>query len=122
MRHAWLAALSLCVVAQNGGWTAWSAREELKPETSQEGEWLVVRGGGKAESYGGWVRRIDSIRGGAWYRLTAEYVARGVAAENWQVVARIDWLDAAGRRRGSGSTAGACRRGMWRPSCGQFRR
>lgn len=101
MKHAaWVLLCLPPVLAQNGGWFAWSAREELRPETSQEGEWLVVRGGGRAESYGGWVRLLDSIRGGAWYRFTAEYVARGVAAENWQVVARIDWLDAAGGRAG----------------------
>lgn len=86
--------------AQTGGWTAWSAREELKPDTAREGEWMVVRGGGRAESYGGWVRRVEGIRGGAWYRFSAEYQATGVAAENWQVVARVDWLDASGRRAG----------------------
>ena len=87
-------------MAQPGGWTVWSAREELRPDTAREGEWLVVRGGGRPESYGGWVRRVDGIRGGAWYRFAAEYVARGVQAENWQVVARLDWLDAQGRRAG----------------------
>lgn len=82
------------------GWSVWSAREELRPDVAREGEWLVIRGGGRPEAYGGWIRRIEGVRGGAWYRFSAEYQARGVAAENWQVVARIDWLDAAGRRAG----------------------
>lgn len=81
-------------------WSVWSAREELRPDVAREGEWLVIRGGGRPEAYGGWIRRIEGVRGGAWYRFSAEYQVRGVAAENWQVVARIDWLDAAGRRAG----------------------
>ncbi len=101
MRNAWPAALWLCAaLAQTGGWKVWSAREELRPDTAREGEWLVVRGGGRPESYGGWVRRVDGIRGGVWYRFTAEYRASGIAAENWQVVARVDWLDAKGSRAG----------------------
>ena len=101
MKTAWAGWICLCAaMAQPGGWTVWCAREELRPDTAREGEWLVVRGGGRPESYGGWVRRVDGIRGGAWYRFAAEYVARGVQAENWQVVARLDWLDAQGRRAG----------------------
>ncbi len=93
----------LCVsaaLAQSGEWSVWSAREELRPGTAREGEWLVIRSGGRPETYGGWVKRVEGIRGGAWYRFSAEYRVAGVAAENWQVVARIDWLNAAGRRAG----------------------
>ncbi|MGC8759533.1 MAG: carbon-nitrogen hydrolase family protein [Bryobacteraceae bacterium] len=95
---AWLCAVAAGMTAED--WSVWSAREELRPETAREGEWLVVRGGGRPEAYGGWVRRVGGVRGGAWYRFSAEYQARGVAAENWQVVARVDWLDAGGRRAG----------------------
>lgn len=119
MKTAWLGLVSICAAAaQTGGWAAWSARDELKPETAREGEWLVVRGGGRAESYGGWVRRVDGIRGGAWYRFSAEYRVSGVAAENWQVAARVDWLDAGGRRTGqpeyaAWSHAGAGANRLW---------
>lgn len=81
-------------------WSVWSARGELRPETARQGEWLIIRGGGRPEAYGGWVRRVEGVRGGAWYRFSAEYQASGVAAENWQVVARVDWLDGSGRRVG----------------------
>lgn len=101
MKAAWLGLVCLCAaLAQTGDWTVWSAREELRPDTAREGEWLIVRGGGRPESYGGWVRRVDGIRGGAWYRFSAEYRASGVDAVNWQVVARVDWLDSNGRRTG----------------------
>lgn len=95
------ALLPVAAVAQApAGWSVWSAREELRPDMAREGEWLVIRGGGRPEACGGWIRRLEGVRGGAWYRFSAEYRARGVAAENWQVVARIDWLDAAGCRAG----------------------
>jgi predicted amidohydrolase len=101
MKTSWLGLFCLCAcLGQTGGWTVWSAREELRPATAREGQWLIIRGGGRPESYGGWVRIVEGIRGGAWYRLSAEYQASGVAAENWQVVARADWLDAQGRRTG----------------------
>lgn len=101
MKTAWLGWVCLCAaMAQPDGWTVWSAREELRPVAAREGEWLVIRGGGRPESYGGWVRRLEAVRGGAWYRFSAEYQAGGLAAENWQVVARVDWLDVQGRRAG----------------------
>jgi predicted amidohydrolase len=91
----------MCAFAQTKSeWKSWSARPEIAPVTTREGETLVVAGGGNASAYGGWVREQDGIRGGAWYRFTAEYRASGVAAENWQVVARLDWLDAGGKRAG----------------------
>lgn len=98
MAAFWLCAAALAQAPVE--WSVWSARDELRPDVAREGEWLVIRGGGRPESYGGWVRRVDGVRGEAWYRFSAEYQARGVAAENWQVVARVDWLDAAGRRAG----------------------
>lgn len=101
MKTPWLGWLCLCAAtAQTGDWTAWSARNELRPDTAREGEWLLVRGGGRPETYGGWTKRVDGIRGGAWYRFSAEYRASGVLAENWQVVARLDWLDSQARRTG----------------------
>ncbi|MCX7603211.1 MAG: carbon-nitrogen hydrolase family protein [Bryobacteraceae bacterium] len=103
MKRALAAIWLLCAAAaaqDPAEWSVWSARGELRPETAREGEWLIIRGGGRPESYGGWVRRVEGVRGGAWYRFSAEYEARGVAAENWQVVARVDWLDGSGRRVG----------------------
>lgn len=95
------ALLPVAALAQaRAQWSVWSAREELRPEVAREGEWLVIRGGGRAGACGGWVRRIGGVRGGAWHRFSPEYQAHGVAAENWQVVACIDWIDAAGRRAG----------------------
>jgi predicted amidohydrolase len=109
----------------DGGWTVWSARPETRPRTwvdraagratdSKGGGSLAVSGNSNAAAHGGWERRVDGIEPGAWYRFTAYYRAEGVAAENWQVVPRIDWRDAAGRRAGQPDYANrAARDGQW---------
>lgn len=95
------ALLPVAAMAQaTAEWSVWSARQELRPDVAREGEWPVIGGGGRPEACGGWIRRIEGVRGGAWQRFSPEYQAHGVAAENWQVVACIDWIDAAGRRAG----------------------
>jgi len=111
-------AVFLCASAwaQSGAtdWRPWSARAEIAPATSREGGRLMIAGNGNAAAYGGWVRRIEGIRPGAWYRFTAAYRAEGVPAENWQVVARADWQDAGGRRAGQPEYAAWARReGGW---------
>lgn len=110
------ASLCCCAGAQNppSDWSAWSARPEIAPATSREGDLLVIAGGGNPAAYGGWVRKLEGIRPGTWYRLTASYRAEGVPAENWQVVARADWLDAGGKRTGQPEYAAWARReGDW---------
>lgn len=105
-----------CAWAQSGstGWTPWSARAEIAPATAREGELLTIAGGGNPAAYGGWVRRVDGIRASRWYRLTAAYRATGVPAENWQVIARVDWRAADGRRAGQPEYAAWARRdGEW---------
>jgi len=95
-------------------WTPWSARAEIAPKTWVEGSVLAIAGDGNASAYGGWVRNVRDIRGGDWYRFTATYRAKGVPAENWQVVARLDWLDASGRRIGQPEYAAwGNRQGDW---------
>jgi predicted amidohydrolase len=46
------------------------------------------------------VKVAEGIRGGAWYRFGVDYQARNLRGENWQVVARVDWRDAEGKRAG----------------------
>ncbi len=88
--------------AQTAGtdWSAWAARPEIAPATSRRGGELVISGAGNAAAYGGWARTLGPVHGRGWYRFTASYQANHVQAENWQVVARLDWRDAAGNRAG----------------------
>jgi predicted amidohydrolase len=61
---------------------------------------LAIAGNGNPLEYGGWTRRVEGIVGGRYYRLTAHYQVESVPEERRQVVARLDWLDAAGHRVG----------------------
>jgi predicted amidohydrolase len=81
-------------------WTVWSARAETAPRTFVDAGALAIAGNGNRAAHGGWERRIPDIEPGTWYRFTAFYRARGVAAESWQVVARLDWRNSAGTRAG----------------------
>ncbi|MBM3738774.1 MAG: carbon-nitrogen hydrolase family protein [Acidobacteria bacterium] len=89
------------------GWTKWSAREEIAPRrfvdsTVSIGEpgSLAVSGNSNAAAYGGWERDIPGVAAGRWYRFSAAYRATGVGHENLQVLARLDWRTAEGKRAG----------------------
>ena len=106
----------------NGGdWTVWSARPETRPSafvdqrvSRGDAGSLAVGGASNAAEHGGWERTVKGIAPGAWYRFTAHYQADSVAAENWQVVARLDWRTAAGKRAGQPEyVAHARREGAW---------
>jgi predicted amidohydrolase len=93
--------------AAGHGWTVQSQRSEIAPRAfvadgPSRGEpgALALAGDGRAAATGGWERRIDGVTAGRWYRLTAYYRAQGVAHENWQVLARLDWRTADGTRAG----------------------
>lgn len=103
------------------GWSTWSHRADTMPHVAvaaspslQERGSLLISGAGNAAAYGGWVRDIAGIQEGAWYRFEASFQARKVAAENWQVVARIEWRDADGKRKDQPEYAAwATRDGDW---------
>lgn len=103
------------------GWRTWSQRPDTMPSVSVEsggdlGEpgALVVAGGGNEAGYGGWERELTGVEAGKWYRFEASYRAQDVKAENWQVVARIDWRGEGDRRRGQPEYAAwANREGQW---------
>ena len=91
----------------DAAWHAVAARPEIAPRafvvsSPSRGEpgALALAGDGNPAATGGWERRLDGVLAGRWYRLRACYRAQGVAHESWQVVARLDWLDASGARAG----------------------
>ncbi len=88
-------------------WTAWSPRAEIAPRTfvdanvsTGEPGSLAISGNSNAAAFGGWERRIDKIQPGQWYRFAASYRASGITHEELQVLARLDWRTAAGKRTG----------------------
>ena len=115
---------SAFVAAKDGrpaGWTEWSARPETAPRVfvdplrgrSGPGS-LAISGNSNLAEHGGWERRVSGVGPGAWYRLAAYYQAEAVSCEAWQIVARLDWRNAAGGRAGQPDYAWrATREGSW---------
>lgn len=103
------------------GWRTWSQRAETMPhvfveagESLGEPGALAVSSDGNTAAYGGWERELTGIEAGKWYRFEASYQAQDVKAENWQVVARIDWRGAEDRRKGQPEYAAwSTREGKW---------
>lgn len=90
------------------GWARWAAREEIAPvlsvaEAPSRGDRgaLAIHGGGNPASSGGWERRVGGIVAGRWYELTAWYRAVGLVQEANEIVCRLDWARADGRRAGT---------------------
>ena len=101
---------SAFVVGPDGkpaGWTTWSDRSETLPRCfvdprrfrGEPGS-LAIAGNSNLAEHGGWERVVPGIQPNGWYRFTAYYRAEGVPAENWQVVARLDWRGGDGGRVG----------------------
>lgn len=103
-------------------WISWSPRPEIAPRTFVDNNFstgepgsLAISGNSNAASFGGWERRIDNIRPGRWYRFAASYRASGITHENLQVLARLDWRTAAGKRAGQPEYVWqASNKGEWR--------
>ena len=83
-------------------WTRWSPREEIAPRMFVDPvvHRLAINGNSNAAAFGGWERRVDPVEPGKWYRLIAHYRAEAVPHENLQVLARLDWVSANGKRAG----------------------
>jgi len=104
------------------GWKRWAARQEIAPRTfvdeiHSRGEpgSLAISGASNAAAYGGWEYVAAGVQPGRWYRLTACYRAEGLNYEPLEVVARLDWRTAQGRRAGQPDYAYRLRReGDWR--------
>lgn len=89
------------------GWEAWAQRDEIRPrcfvDTSRfrsPPDALAISGGGNPAECGGWSYTVDGVKAGRYYRFTAYYQTQSVPDERRQVVAKLDWLDAQGRRVG----------------------
>lgn len=82
------------------GWSPWSHRPETMPKAFVESGALAVNGASNAAAYGGWRKQVTGVKPGEWFRFRATYRTEAVPAENWQVVARLDWQATGGKRAG----------------------
>jgi predicted amidohydrolase len=89
------------------GWTTWAPREEIAPRTfldnvhyrSRPGA-LGISGNSNSAEYGGWVYNAQGITPGHWYRFRGYYRQQGIGFERTQVIARLAWQRADGKRAG----------------------
>jgi predicted amidohydrolase len=88
-------------------WRVWSQRQETAPRayidhtTTRSGKGsLAVSGDSNIAVHGGWEHTVSGIEAGKWYRFTAYYKSQGVRYPTWQIVPRVDWRDANGKRAG----------------------
>jgi predicted amidohydrolase len=90
-----------------GGWSAFAQRDDVRPRCRVDsGRFrsppasLAIYGNDNPLEYGGWVRPITGLRAGQYYTLTAYFHAAAINDVRRNVVARLDWQDASGRRAG----------------------
>src|SRR5262245_39888174 len=91
--------------ATHTGWMQWSPRPEISPafsipakggRTGQSA--LCLSGNSNSAVYGGWRRQVDGIKPGQPYRFGAWCRTMSMSLANQHATARLDWLDAAGKR------------------------
>jgi predicted amidohydrolase len=89
------------------GWSIWAQRDEIRPRCYVDPthfrsapDALAISGNGNPLEYGGWAHTIGNIKPGQYYELAAYFSTWSVPDESRQVLARLDWLDASGRRVG----------------------
>src|SRR4029077_16083505 len=97
--------------AENGipsGWKVWAARTETAPRTFVDSVHhrsgpasLAISGDSNSLAYGGWHYTINGIEGKKWYRFAAYYRTDGIPNEPLQVIARLWWTRADGKRSGA---------------------
>jgi predicted amidohydrolase len=87
------------------GWSPWAARKEIQPRCTVDAvhfrsapDALAISGDDNPAEFGGWVYAAEGIKSGRYYRFQAYYRTQSVSDERRQVVARLDWRDAAGTR------------------------
>ena len=94
-------------LTEHADWHPWAPRPENAALLTVEREGgrspegaLVVSGNGNRAVLGGWERTVEGIEPGQWYRLSLLYRHEGLALATRQVVCRLDWARADGRRAG----------------------
>jgi len=94
-------------LTEYGDWRPWAPRPENAALLTVEREGartpegaLVVSGNGNRAVLGGWERTVEGIEPGRWYRLSLRYRHEGLTLHTRQVVCRLDWAKADGKRAG----------------------
>ena len=85
----------------------WSPRPEIAPRTfiddtryRSKPSSLALSGNSNAAVFGGWQCESPSVEPGKWYRLVAFYRTEGAINDQLQILPRLDWVRADGKRAG----------------------
>lgn len=75
-------------------WQIWSPRLEQKPAGIKlpDGSLILTAAATPAAS-GGWVKNVNGIQPGLWFRFEAEYQVEGLRNPHNQVLVRLQWRD-----------------------------
>jgi len=89
------------------GWSVWAPRAEISPRAFLDvtryrtgPASLALSGNSNPAVHGGWDYVVEGVQPGKWYRFTAWYRAEGVSYEPVQVLAKLRWETADGKRTG----------------------
>ena len=89
--------LSLLSISIYGKWDSFSPRQEIRPVFHREGSGFVISSEGVKGAVGQW-QNILPVKGGEWYRFSANRQTTDVGFPRRQVVERIIWLNVKGQK------------------------
>ena len=93
--------------ADAAAWKPWSPRDEIAPQfafdpgAGREGRGALKISTRAASDFGAWRSTLGNLRAGQTYRFNAWYRASGIENDRHCVIARLQWLDAAGKPVGT---------------------
>src|SRR5687767_13075360 len=112
LHHAFVTLLLFVLVApaaavsripDASGSKSWSPRDEIAPQFSIEpppasgGSPVLKITARKASDFGAWQNTLQGLRAGQVYRFSGRYRTAEVENTQRSVIARLAWLDAAGK-------------------------
>src|SRR5438067_452851 len=108
-----VAAQAASLISGTPAWTPWAPRAEIAPRTfidkihyrtqADPGS-LAISGNSNPAQYGGWEYVARGVTPGKWYRFVGYYRQQGARNERNQVLARLAWKNANGKKAGRAST------------------
>ena len=104
---AWLAGTTLFAATATSpdaaAWQQWSPRDEiaplfsLDPKAGRAGGTALKIAARQATDFGAWRNTLRDVRAGQVYRFVAWYRTAQIENDRRSVIARLQWLDAAGK-------------------------
>ena len=94
---------NLAALFQHDGWTTESPRDEIRPafhfdpNGGRDGKGGYIIEADRREGLDGWWSKSLPVKGGSYYRFSAQYRGRNITLPRACVMAKLDWYDAKGQ-------------------------